>query len=211
MSQQTLSPRAAWGGWLLITAMGLFFFLLAVGVVGSNTGESDDTPRWIGLCAGLVFLLGGAAPIISFAVAGGAWPDGDLPPDTSWGIRPQTKALIMIVFSNVLLDKQAIVPKSRPDQASVGLIRGVRLPREEYPKPALARRGGAGRHVVSRPFCHIADDSGCRRRCLRFTGAAGTNATRGPFAVVAPFAPPSPQRKLRTRTQSLPSRFATIY
>jgi hypothetical protein len=67
--------------------MGLSLVLLAVGVIGSAAGASDDTPRWIGVCAGLVFVLGGAALIIGFAVAGGAGPDGDLPPGTPWGIR----------------------------------------------------------------------------------------------------------------------------
>ncbi len=54
MSQQTVSPRAAWALGLLIAAMGLFFVLLAVGVIGSSTGASDDTPHWVGVCAGLV-------------------------------------------------------------------------------------------------------------------------------------------------------------
>jgi hypothetical protein len=87
MSQQTLSPRGAWAVGLLIAAMGFLFVLLAVGAIGSSGGASDNTPRWVGVCAGLVFVLGGAALIIGFAVAGGVGPDGDLPPGTPWGIR----------------------------------------------------------------------------------------------------------------------------
>jgi hypothetical protein len=67
--------------------MVLFFVPLAVGAIGSGAGTSDDTPRWVGVCAGLVFLLGGAALIIGFAVARGAGPDSDLLRGTPWGIR----------------------------------------------------------------------------------------------------------------------------
>src|SRR5260221_10350655 len=45
------------------------------------------TPAWVGVCAGLLFILGGAAIINGYAIAGGAGPDGDLPPGTSLGVR----------------------------------------------------------------------------------------------------------------------------
>jgi hypothetical protein len=45
------------------------------------------TPAWVGVCAGLLFILGGAAIINGYALAGGAGPDGDLPPGTSFGVR----------------------------------------------------------------------------------------------------------------------------
>jgi hypothetical protein len=86
--RSTASAPAAWWRWgSLSPHWGLFFVLLAVGVIGSSSGASDDTPRWVGVCDGLVFLFGGAAFIFGFAVAGGAGSDGDLPPGTPWGIR----------------------------------------------------------------------------------------------------------------------------
>jgi hypothetical protein len=72
---------------LVVAAMGLVIVLLAVGLMAPGTAMSDQTPRWVGVCAGLAFVLAGAALIIGFAVAGGAGPDGDLPPGTPRGIR----------------------------------------------------------------------------------------------------------------------------
>ena len=88
MSQQTqLSPRAAVALGLIVVAAGLVIAFLAVGLIGSGTAMSDQVPQWVGVCAGLAFVLAGAALIVGFAVAGGAGPDGDLPPGTPWGIR----------------------------------------------------------------------------------------------------------------------------
>jgi hypothetical protein len=82
----TLSPRAAVAFGLFIMALGAFVVLLALGVV---TGEppSKEAPRWVGALAGLVFVLLGAALIVGYALAGGAMPDGDLPPGTPPWIR----------------------------------------------------------------------------------------------------------------------------
>jgi hypothetical protein len=87
VSQRTLSPRAAWGWGLFVAAIGLFYILLAAGAIGSAAGRSGQTPRWVGGCVGLVFLLGGAALILGFAITGDARTDGDLPPGTPQWLR----------------------------------------------------------------------------------------------------------------------------
>jgi len=77
-----LSPRAAVALGLVCVALGLLIVLLSVGA-----GAALEAPRWVGVAAGLAFVLAGAAVITGFAVAGGAAADGDLPPGTPFGIR----------------------------------------------------------------------------------------------------------------------------
>ena len=84
-SSPSLSPRAA-------TLMG-FFAVLVGGLValhafGLLTGTPPrDAPPWVIVLGGLVLVLGGAALIVGYALAGGAAPDGDLPPGTPRWIR----------------------------------------------------------------------------------------------------------------------------
>jgi hypothetical protein len=80
-----LSPGAAVAIGLTCCAMGAFVILLALGVFGASL--TDDTPRWVGVCGGLVFVLGGLALIVGYAVAGGVAPDGDLAPGTPFAVR----------------------------------------------------------------------------------------------------------------------------
>jgi hypothetical protein len=71
---------------LACTLMGAFIVLLALGVLG-DPWRTDGTPPWIGVLGGGVFVLGGAALIVGYVVAGGATADGDLPPDPPFGVR----------------------------------------------------------------------------------------------------------------------------
>jgi hypothetical protein len=48
---------------------------------------TPDTPGWVAVAAGLMFVCCGAALIVGFAVASGAGPDGDLPAGTPLGVR----------------------------------------------------------------------------------------------------------------------------
>jgi hypothetical protein len=81
-----LSPRAGvvLGG--VFVAMGLLVICIAAGLF-ARPETPVEAPRWVGVCAGLMFALVGVACIVGFGVAGGAAPDGDLPPDTPFGVR----------------------------------------------------------------------------------------------------------------------------
>lgn len=71
---------------LAVSAMGALIVLLAVGVIPGGDA-SLEAPRWVVAAAGLSFVLAGAAIIVGYAVAGGAAPDGDLPPGTPRWVR----------------------------------------------------------------------------------------------------------------------------
>jgi hypothetical protein len=80
------SPRAAVGLGLAVSAMGALIMLLAAGMIPGGDA-SLDAPRWVVACAGVMFVLLGAALIVGYAVAGGAGPDGDLPAGTPRWVR----------------------------------------------------------------------------------------------------------------------------
>ena len=79
-----LTPRAAVVFGLLFALAGLCVIAMALGIIRA---DSAGAPQWIGVAAGLAFVLAGAAIIVGFAVAGGAAPDGDLPPGTPFAVR----------------------------------------------------------------------------------------------------------------------------
>jgi hypothetical protein len=81
-SKSQLSPKEAIAYGLLCMAVGFAIALVPLGIVPSSVTNADQTPHWVGYCAALVFVLGGLALIVGFALAGGAGPDGDLPADT---------------------------------------------------------------------------------------------------------------------------------
>lgn len=81
-----LSPGGAIAIGLACGGMGTFCILMALGVFG-DSGLSEGTPPWVGVCAGLVFVLGGLAVIVGYGIAGGAGPDGDLVPGTPFVVR----------------------------------------------------------------------------------------------------------------------------
>lgn len=82
MTTTPLSPRAAVVLGLVIGAMGGLIVLLAAGMIPGGD-EKLEAPRWVVACAGLAFVLAGAAMIVGYAVAGGVGPDGDLPAGTA--------------------------------------------------------------------------------------------------------------------------------
>jgi len=81
-----LSPGAAIVIGVFFGAMGTFVLLQALGTFGPAR-LSDGTPPWVGVVAGLLFLLGGLAVIVGHGIAGGVGPDGDLPAGTPFGGR----------------------------------------------------------------------------------------------------------------------------
>jgi hypothetical protein len=84
-SSSQLSPRSAIAFGLLFMAAGVPPILAALDMLPLPL--TRGTPAWVGVAAGLLFMLGGAAIINGYAIAGGAGPDGDLPPGTSFGVR----------------------------------------------------------------------------------------------------------------------------
>ena len=80
-----LSPKAAVALGLLLVLMGFLGIGVALRIIPVDA--SGETPQWVGVAAGLAFVLAGAAIIVGFAIAGGAAPDGDLPPGTPFAVR----------------------------------------------------------------------------------------------------------------------------
>jgi hypothetical protein len=81
-----LSPVAAVVVGLGCALIGTFSVLLGLGVLGEPP-LADGVPAWVGVLGGVVFVLGGAALIVGYVVAGGATADGDLPPGTPFSVR----------------------------------------------------------------------------------------------------------------------------
>jgi hypothetical protein len=87
-----LSP----GGAIVIGAffglVGTIVTLVALGTFGDGH-LSDGTPPRVGIAAGVLFLLAGLAIIVGYGIAGGAMPNGDLPPGTPRVVRVVQTAL----------------------------------------------------------------------------------------------------------------------
>ena len=87
-----LSPGAAIVVGLLMGVMGTIVVLVAGGTFGEHA-LSDGTPPWVGVAAGLAFVMAGLAMIVGYGVAGGVAPDGDLLPGTPIVVRLVQTAL----------------------------------------------------------------------------------------------------------------------
>jgi hypothetical protein len=70
---------------LLFGAIGTFVVLAVLGVVGDGWISADT--RWVGVLAGLTFILGGLAVIVGYGIAGGARLDDDATMGTPPGVR----------------------------------------------------------------------------------------------------------------------------
>lgn len=81
----SLTPRGALILGLLFAACGIAPILSGLGAIPIR--PTADTPGWVAVCAGVVFVLGGAAVINGYAIGGGAGADGDLPTNTPFGVR----------------------------------------------------------------------------------------------------------------------------
>jgi hypothetical protein len=71
---------------LLMGILGSIVILVALGTFGEQA-VSDGTPPWVGVAAGLTFVMCGLAMIVGYGIAGGAAPDGDLLPGTPVFVR----------------------------------------------------------------------------------------------------------------------------
>jgi hypothetical protein len=70
---------------LLFGVIGTLVMLTTLGVFGDGW-VSQDT-RWVGVVAGLTFVLGGLAVIVGYGIAGGAALEDDAQMGTSPGVR----------------------------------------------------------------------------------------------------------------------------
>ena len=97
MTATPLSPRAAVAGGTAVGGMGVLIVLLAVGIIP------------------------GAAVIVGYAVAGGAAPDGDLPPGTPRWVRVTQSLLglgIIVSLAAAGTPSSAAAPATRPSAGS---------------------------------------------------------------------------------------------
>jgi hypothetical protein len=76
-----VSPRGATIVGLATVAMGVVVVLLAL-----RPDAALEAPRWVVVLTGLIFVLGGAAIIVGYGLAG-ASADGQLPPGTPVAVR----------------------------------------------------------------------------------------------------------------------------
>jgi hypothetical protein len=83
-NRTSLTPRGALIVGLLFAACGVAPILSGLGAIPLR--PTPGTPGWVAVCAGLLFVLGGAAVINGYAI-GGAGSDGDFPADTPFVVR----------------------------------------------------------------------------------------------------------------------------
>ena len=67
-----------WG--LFAAAMGVFIVAGACNLFGLDLHPTKDTPSWIGICAGLIFVAGGIAVMLQSLPVAKPMPDGSLSP-----------------------------------------------------------------------------------------------------------------------------------
>lgn len=82
--EQSPTPRGAVIIGVLVAAGGIAPILSGLGLIALRPAEG--VPGWIAVCAGAVFVLGGAAVINGYAIGGGITPDGNLPANTPFGV-----------------------------------------------------------------------------------------------------------------------------
>jgi hypothetical protein len=95
MAQPTEKSTMAYG--LLAAALGFFVMLQTAGVLGAAGRAAGQSPSWIGICAGLVFVAGGIAVVIQSLPAAMPRPDGGLSPDAPPWVHRIVLALCLMV------------------------------------------------------------------------------------------------------------------
>lgn len=107
MSEQTASfnkSNMLWG--LFAAAMGAFIMADASGLFDLDLHPTQETPQWIGLCAGAIFLAGGLAVMLQSLSAAKPAPDGNLAPDAPRWMQRASLALGLFIvgdFAAILL------------------------------------------------------------------------------------------------------------
>jgi hypothetical protein len=101
MAGSDLSPRAATLVGLIFIALGLFPILGALHFIALPL--SVGVPVWVRVAAGLTFVLGGAAVIVGYAIAGVELDDADAEAgpygiDVSFAVRVTQYVLALVIY-----------------------------------------------------------------------------------------------------------------
>jgi hypothetical protein len=97
-SESQLSRGGAVAMGVACIACGVMPILIGLGVVHAS---GEPSPAWVAIAAGLMFVCGGLAVILDYAIAGGVGPDGDLPPGTPFVIRVGNYALGLAIVGGL--------------------------------------------------------------------------------------------------------------
>jgi hypothetical protein len=101
MDQETASSNKSnifWG--LFAVAMGAFIMAGASGLLDLNLHPTQETPQWIGLCAGAIFVAGGLAVMLQSLPAAKPAPDGNLAPDAPRWMQQTSLALGLFIVGD---------------------------------------------------------------------------------------------------------------
>ena len=102
MVEETASSARSnilWG--LFAAAMGAFIVAGACNLFGLNMHPTKDTPSWIGICAGLIFVAGGLAVILQSLPVAKPMPDGGLSPNAPRWVQGISLALGLFIVGGL--------------------------------------------------------------------------------------------------------------
>jgi hypothetical protein len=104
MEQKAASRKETFAIGTLAAGIGLYFILVAFGVLPIPGGERNlHGPLWIVFCCGLAFLLAGIGAILPAAVTGEARNDGELPASAPQWLRVAQYLLGVVLFGSFAL------------------------------------------------------------------------------------------------------------
>lgn len=86
-ARNQLPPTAACVIGAVFIVLGAVAVLGSVGVLPLNPSPDLAGAHWVGVCVGLIFVLGGGAVILDYAIAGGTDANGNLPAGTPFAVR----------------------------------------------------------------------------------------------------------------------------
>ena len=87
---------------LLTSGLGLLPILTALGIITPDQKPgADSAPAWVGVTAGLIFIIGGAVVIMQTLITGGGSPNGDLPATTPRWLRAIYALMVLMIVSGL--------------------------------------------------------------------------------------------------------------
>jgi uncharacterized membrane protein len=109
---------------LVTAAMGVFFAVVASGVISFGPERAQEDPRWVSVLFGVIFLLGGAAVAISGVVGGNEQDHDGLPPAAPRWLRGITRlmALAIVVCFGAVFSWIGFGPGQRSFEGSGAIL-----------------------------------------------------------------------------------------